>query len=1050
VSDSPPSEPSGEPATLPPPTSEEIEAACDAFEAAWQAALAGGPRPAIEDRLAGVAEPMRLVLLRELVLYEVYYRARAGEEPRPEDYLGRFPGLSRRWLERKLRGPPKAAAAPPLATPPTGRAPEGDTGPEVVADPKARGAGPAGAAGAAGPGVPAGPAVPGYEVLGELGRGGMSVVYKARQVKPSRAVALKMILQPAYADAEKRRRLEAEAEAIARLRHPNIVQIHEVGEHEGLPYLSLEYCPGGSLADKLDGTPWEARPAAALAEALARAVHAAHQAQVVHRDLKPGNVLLTEDGTPKVTDFGLAKRLDLPGQTRTGAVMGTPSYMAPEQARAHKEVGPGADVYGLGAILYELLTGRPPFRGATPMDTVLQVLSDEPVPVRRLQPKVPRDLETICHKCLEKDPARRYPSAAALAEDLGRWRAGSPVRARPVGHLERAWKWSRRNPAVAALLAAVLLVFAAGTIVSALFAVEARRQAAAQSEARRRTREALDEMSSQVIEDWLAQKKELEPAQRAFLEKALAYYEAFAREAGNTEEVRQGVADAHLRVGDIRFRLGHHAEAEAAYGQALELYTRLAADFPGARRHRQQLAATWNNLANVLAATGHQEKAAVAYREAQDIQRRLIDEFPDVPSCRQELARSQINLGNLLRATGHPTEAAAAWREAEAVQQRLVADFRAEAPYRRELAVTKGNLGNLLRETGHPSEAAAALREALALDQALADEFPKTPLYRQELARTHVGLGLLLRGTDRAKAEEAYGKARSLYAPLAAQFPARPQYREELAMTYGNLGNLLRDAGRLREAGEAWHHGLALLRRLVEDYPGVAQYRRGLAVIGNNLGVLLQTTGRPQEAEGAYKEAMTALESLAAAFPAEPDYRADLANTKDNLAELLGSRRDYPGARRLLEDARRHLQKALDANPRNPFYRAVLRENRQLLATTLLELGEHAGAAAAAADLALVAREPAGDAFKAAGFFARCIPLAEKDTKLSEVRRKELAKSYGDQAVEALRQAVARGYKDAAHLKKDRDLDPLRGRDDFKRLLAEVEAAARPKEGARP
>ncbi len=215
-----------------------------------------------------------------------------------------------------------------------------------------------------------GAVVPGYEVLGELGRGGMGVVYKARQTALGRTVALKMILHADHAGPEARARFTAEAEAVARLQHPNIVQIFEVGEVGGLPYFSLEFCPGGSLDRKLGGTPLPASEAAALAETLAHAVEVAHRANVVHRDLKPANVLLSAEGQPKVTDFGLAKKLDVQGQTQTGAVMGTPSYMAPEQAGGHKDVGPAADIYALGAILYELLTGRPPFKAASLWDTI--------------------------------------------------------------------------------------------------------------------------------------------------------------------------------------------------------------------------------------------------------------------------------------------------------------------------------------------------------------------------------------------------------------------------------------------------------------------------------------------------------------------------------------------------------------------------------------------------------------------------------------------------------------------------------------------------------
>ncbi len=317
-----------------------------------------------------------------------------------------------------------------------------------------------------------------YELLAELGRGGMGVVYKARQATLKRLVALKMILSGEFASEANLARFKTEAEALARLQHPNIVQVYEIGKHEGKPYFSLEFCAGGSLEQKLRATPLPPREAAQLVQILSRAMHAAHQAHVIHRDLKPANVLLTADGTPKITDFGLAKKLDDVGQTQSGAIMGTPSYMAPEQAASKsKAIGPACDTYALGAILYELLTGRPPFKATTPLDTVLQVISDEPVPPRQLQSKTPRDLETICLKCLAKEPGRRYATALDLAEDLQRYQAGEPVRARPVGSVERGWRWCRRNPLPAALAAGVALTLILGATVAGYFGYEARREA---------------------------------------------------------------------------------------------------------------------------------------------------------------------------------------------------------------------------------------------------------------------------------------------------------------------------------------------------------------------------------------------------------------------------------------------------------------------------------------------------------------------------------------------------------------------------------------------
>jgi len=315
-----------------------------------------------------------------------------------------------------------------------------------------------------------GPYIPGYEIIGELGRGGMGVVYQARQVSPERVVALKMLRDSGLASQAELDRFRTETDAVARTKHPDVVQVFEVGRAGEFPFFSMEFCAGGTLARKLAEHPMPPKLAATKLRGLAHAVQAAHSAGVIHRDLKPANILLTSDNLAseetslKVTDFGLAKLMDAgDGKTVTGDVMGTPSYMAPEQSRGDtKSIGPTVDVYSLGAILYECLTGRPPFKGTTPTETLLQVQTQEPVAVRQLQPNVPRDLETICHKCLEKDPARRYGSAAALADDLGRYVRGEPILARPVTRLERALKWARREPAVAALVAVVLGTLLAG------------------------------------------------------------------------------------------------------------------------------------------------------------------------------------------------------------------------------------------------------------------------------------------------------------------------------------------------------------------------------------------------------------------------------------------------------------------------------------------------------------------------------------------------------------------------------------------------------------
>jgi WD40 repeat protein len=317
------------------------------------------------------------------------------------------------------------------------------------------------------PAVPAmsWPTVPGYEILGELGRGGMGVVYKARQLRLNRLVALKILRATPDVAPDQHARFVVEGEALARLQHPNVVQIYDVGFYQQQLYFALELVEGGSLAEKLAGQPMPVREAAALLACLAEAMHDTHARGILHRDLKPGNVLLTPNGVPKVTDFGLAKTVDVDLKlTRTGDLLGTPAYMAPEQALGQRSrIGPWTDIYALGVILYEVLTGRPPFLAATYQELLQQVTWHEPVSPRQLQPQVPRDLETICLKCLQKEPSKRYGSAGEFGEDLRRFLAGEPIQARAVGRGERLWRWCRRNPVVASLTAAVFLSLALAT-----------------------------------------------------------------------------------------------------------------------------------------------------------------------------------------------------------------------------------------------------------------------------------------------------------------------------------------------------------------------------------------------------------------------------------------------------------------------------------------------------------------------------------------------------------------------------------------------------------
>jgi WD40 repeat protein/tRNA A-37 threonylcarbamoyl transferase component Bud32 len=439
-----------------------INAAADRFERAWKP----GARPRIEDYLAEVDESRWPALLNELVRVETELRRKAGEDPGLEEYVTRFP---------------QHAALIQAVFSPEQLAQSDATGPRR--DPTTAPVTPGGEDGSNGQPAP-GTLVQyfgDYEIQKELGRGGMGVVYQARQISLNRSVALKMIRSAALASDDEIRRFQNEAEAVAKLDHPHIVPVYEVGAHDGKRYFSMKLIGGSSLHETLSRFVANPKAAARLMVSVAEAVHHAHQRGILHRDLKPSNIVLDEQGQAHVTDFGLAKRVEGgDGMTVSGDVVGTPAYMAPEQAWGKKRlVTTLSDVYGLGAVLYALLTGKSPFGGETPLETLDQVRNQPPVAPSRINSKSPRDLEIICLKCLEKDPARRYASAQALADDLRRYLANEPILARPTGALERGWLWCRRNPWLAGAIGSTAAALVAVAAIAAVFAV-------VQAEARRR------------------------------------------------------------------------------------------------------------------------------------------------------------------------------------------------------------------------------------------------------------------------------------------------------------------------------------------------------------------------------------------------------------------------------------------------------------------------------------------------------------------------------------------------------------------------------------
>ncbi len=965
-----------------------------------------------------------------------------------------------------------------------------------------------------------------FRVLRSHAQGGLGQVSVALDEELNREVALKEIQERYADDPQSRARFLLEAEVTGRLEHPGIVPVYGLGRDAGgRPFYAMRFIQGDSFQVAIDHFHEADGPyrdpgerGLALRGLLGRfvdvcdAVAYAHSRGILHRDLKPGNVMLGPYGETLLVDWGLAKPIsgqdgalppggifrpqsaDSVGLTQVGAAVGTPAYMAPEQAAGLPgEVGPASDVYSLGATLYYLLTGKVPFAGDELGDLLYRVQVGQFPPPRRVKPAVPAALEAVCLKAMALQPPDRYGGARALAEDVEHWLADEPVSAyrEPAGL--RLNRWARRHKTVVSG-AAVLLVTAVAALAVGLAAVrreQQRTEAALAAEARRRqqTRQALDALSSQVVEEWLARQEELSAEQKKFLEQALAWYEEFAQDTGRGVEVQAGAAQACRRVGLIRYRLGQAREAEAAYARSRELYARLAEEFPDRTEFRQELAKNHNNLANLLADSDRLTEAEADYRHASEIQHQLAVDHPEQPSFRRDLAASRSNLGNLLadtgrvkeaetayhealelrqqlvkdwpdrsdfrqelaqshnnlailfKDTGRVREAEAAYREALALQERLVADAANRLDSRRQLAVSHSNLGTLFQDTGRWQEAEVSYRAALALQQRLVADFPGRPDLRLELARSHNNLAHPLKKNGRVQeAEASFREARAVLQRLVADFPGRPDFSSDLASVHGGLGNLLWETHRATEAEAAYREALALQRVLAADFPSRPDFRFELAQSHHNLGDLFQASSRPREAEASYREALERLRPLATEPSARPDFRNELAATLGDLGRLLRDDKDLLGARRVLEEALAHHQAALRALPENPVFRSAYRRNRALLADTLLRMTEHAGAATAAAELLEASGATPGDAFAAGKALARCAAQVRGDSRLSEGQRHEQAAGYAERAVAALRQAFASGFKETAQLKADPDLEPLRGRDDFLKLRGELEA----------
>jgi serine/threonine-protein kinase len=716
--------------------------------------------------------------------------------------------------------------------------------------------------------------IAGYDILGILGRGGMGVVYKARQPGLNRIVALKMILTGGHAGESELIRFRQEAEAVARLQHPNVVQVYEVGEEEGLPFFSLQYLDGGSLAHKIQGVPQPPRDSARLVRGIAEGMHCAHQLNIIHRDLKPSNVLLAKDGTPKITDFGIAKCLEQEiGQTRSGAIVGTPSYMSPEQAEGKtREVGPLSDVYSLGAVLYELLTGRAPFRGTTLLDTLEQVRKQEPVPPTQLQPAVDRDLETICLKCLQKEATRRYASAAALADDLGRYLAGEPILARPVMQRERFVKWIRRNPRLAgltALIAAVVLLWAATATVLTWWlklekdATEHAKQKsdhhAAVAQANEQTAKANEQKAEKLAQT--VRLKHLDSMKR--IRTLINLVQARLNERGLAKQI--GPEMQGLRNDLI----------ELVQKQLMEL-----ADDTGISPFSKT--ATHSVLGDFYKDLGMGVLALREYQTAYNDVKQLAQSQPNNDVARANLSVMLLRLGNIaLDLNGDPVLARTAFQKAHDLR-REIAEHPHSGEYsasdnRNALSFIQLDLGKLNLSQGDPAAARVHFEKALDARRAWVKESNNWE------AQSYLAEACLYMGKELAHQGDADGSTRhfqealQLAKAVAAKDRTDSSFQSDLAEIHGALGEMQMRRGELQEAAKNLERSHELAQAAFKDASDDAARKSLLALSHERLAHVARKQQKQADADQRDQAALKLREELAQIEPKNVNWQADHA-----------------------------------------------------------------------------------------------------------------------------------------------------------------------------
>lgn len=937
-----------------------------------------GQHPRLEYLLAGVHPEQRRAVFVDLLRTELRCQQQRGATVVPETLQRRFPGYESEV--RQLFGLTSAVEEGSADQSQQTLVP-GDGSGHAVADVADQSVSKQGRLGD-------------YELLSELGRGGMGVVYKARQCSLNRLVALKTVIAGTGAGREDILRFRNEAEAAANLRHPGIVGVYEVGECEGRHFYSMEFIEGHDLSRLIRQNSLPGQQAAGYVRQLADAVQYAHERGVLHRDLKPQNVLLDAAGVLRITDFGLAKRVHADSQlTGDFSIMGTPSYMPPEQADPRcGRAGPWSDIYALGAVLYELLTTRPPFRADNPLETMRQVLQEEPIAPRLLNPRIAKDLETICLKCLEKAPSRRYESAQALSAELTRFLEGRPILARPLGRAQRLWRLCRRHPRESMLTGLVVSAIVAGV------AGVGWQWLRAEANLQRATRNfdllgrAADEMLV-VVEEWVTRTPPRSEAQQQKLYSSLKLFETFLQEEPANRAAQMRLAETHLRVAEIRRLLRQQAQALHHYRESVRIY-------------------------HELSESGSDAGVQLALAGALDW------------------------LGNMEREGERPEVAAVAFEEALQIQRKLAAGS-ASGQVLGSLAKTLYNRGLLRLQNSDPGGSERDFVESIAVSERALQEVPANAVLRQGLARCRLNLGVLLKGAGRAtdSLRECDG-AIDLLQQLVTEEPGETEYALELAQAQLNRGNLLFTnrqlnpplvSDSLRVSVESFAASVQLLEALQAEYPNVPEYHIQLANALNGLGGAEQELQQGESAARSWQRARQEFERVLKLSGESADIRSRLGLVLFNLALLVP--KDQPQEKIvLLEEACVQQRKALEKTPQAQVIQNYLRSHLLSLSRASLLAGQHQRAATAAEELAVLELQP-GDWRLASELLVRCAASGGAETSLTDTQRAEVVLDYQNRAVLMLKRGLAKGAMTAEAVRGDEKLKALQDNPGFQQLM---------------